>query len=208
MQTDKNSEQIDVIVDRLYNSKTKSFVGCEDQQIEFQDTISRKPVPKELMLDIVERLYTSDTEASSGGKRGPKVTTNKVSRPPATADEMKEIYQRLSSAHTKSSRNQKCRTYEEPKPPGYGLKLLPVIDGLEKRFNPDSGLPKEKVEEVVQHLHTKQTGASQARRDNPRHLLYPERTLLMNNVERILDFQEKGSLVKQTVLQRREKWYN
>ena len=49
---------------------------------------------------------------------------------------------------------------------------------------------------------------TQARIDNMRILLYPERTLLMNEPNRIKTFQETGSLVKQAILQRREKWYN
>ena len=176
--------------------------------MEAQDIISRKPVTQEKLLDIVERLYTSDTIAWTGGKPPPKMVTNSVSRQPASEDEMKEIYQRLNGTHTKSSQPTDCKSYEPMNPPGYGQKMLPPIEGLEERFKGSKGLPKEKVEEKVGELHSTQTKASQARRDNPRHLLYPERTLLMNNVERIVEFQEKGSLVKQTVLQRREKWYN
>lgn len=176
--------------------------------MEAVDTISCKPVPQEKLLDIVERLYTSETIASVGGKPPKKQTTNSVARAPASEEEMKEIYERLYSASTKGKSGQVCKTFDPMKPPGFGQKMLPPIEGLDERFSGEKPLPTSKVAEVVGTLHSTQTKASQARKDNHRHLLYPERTLLMNNVERIVAFQETGSLVKQTVLQRREKWYN
>lgn len=120
-----------------------------------------------------------------------------------------EIFERLNKTHTVSSANtgQIRHPKDPPKPPGYGMKMFPIIEGLDTRF---AGFPasQDKVAEVVGHLMKTQTTASQAKLDNPRILLYPERTTLMNNVERIRAYQENGAVAKQNMLQRREKWYN
>ena len=52
------------------------------------------------------------------------------------------------------------------------------------------------------------TGASKARKDFPRILLYPERTILHNNTSRIRSYQDSGTMSRQKELARREKWYN
>ena len=95
---------------------------------------------------------------------------------------------------------------EPAKPCGYGLKMYPVIDGIETRFM--GTVDADKKEESLARLLKTQTTSSQARMDNPRILLYPERTTLMNNVERIKAFQDSGATTRQKEMQRREKWFN
>lgn len=178
------------------------------EAMEARDTISKGPVKEDELSSIVERLYSSHTVSSGGeaGKNAP-TATNVVSRPPASESEKKEIYNRLAAAHTKSSNGSQCKPADPAKTPGLGLKMLPVIEGIETRFRDAAG-PPEKVQEVIGRLNTTQTAASKARNDNPRILLYPERTTLMNNVERILAYQQSGSVARQNMLQRREKWFN
>lgn len=135
------------------------------------------------------------------------VAKDTISRAPATDDEIKEISARLASTQTKATKPAPCRSIDELKEPGSGLKMLPVIPGIEERFRGPAVEP-EKTKEAAARLHTTRTKAWQAQLDNHRILLYPERTLLMNNVERIAQYQQNGAIAKQTVLARREKWYN
>ena len=121
---------------------------------------------------------------------------------------MEAIIGRLNSTHTKASSGAtECKPFEENPPAGYGLKMYPVIEGLEQRFKGHEA-PQDKVDEVIGKLHTTPTACSKARKDPPRILLYPERTTLMNNVERIVGYQTSGSVARQKDLQRREKWFN
>ena len=135
------------------------------------------------------------------------VARDVISRPPASNEELGEIVNRLHSTLTKSATGQTCKTYNQPKCPGTGLKMLPTIEGLESRFT-GKEVAADKEKEVRDRLHGAGTKASSARYQNPRILLYPERTLLMNNVERIVAFQQSGAVAKQNVLARREKWFN
>ncbi len=131
-----------------------------------------------------------------------------ISRAPATDEEIQQIVVRLHKTHTKSSAGGgDIKPMEELKPPGTGQKMLPIIEGLEERFK-GKDVPKSKEEEVITRLASAQTKAWKARLDNPRILLYPERTLLCNNVERIVQYQTTGQTVKQALLDRREKWFN
>lgn len=156
---------------------------------------------------IVDRLHTTHTASSSGDARPPTVTVNSVARAPASEEEMKEIYGRLSTTHTKSSSGgAHCRQPPEVIPPNYGSKCFPAIDGLDVRFQGPKAT-EEKANEIMSRLMSTQTKASQARRDNPRILLYPERTLLMNNFERIREYQTTGVVTKQKDLQARERWF-
>lgn len=54
--------------------------------------------------------------------------------------------------------------------------------------------------------HTKSSKQHTAK-NNAKILLYPERTILMNNVDRIVRFQGTGVIDRQAVLGRTEKWY-
>ena len=131
-----------------------------------------------------------------------------MSKGPATQEEIDGIVNRLSKTHTKSSAGgEMCKTMEELKAPGYGQKMLPAIEGLEGRFK-GAQVEKSKEDEVIQRLHSAHTKSWKSKLDHPKILLFPERTLLCNNVERIKMFQESGQTVKQNILERREKWYN
>ena len=178
--------------------------------MEAQDIISKKPVSADEASEISERLFSTHTISSK--KEGPPRADhvkNEVARDPATEDEMLEIYKRLHGTGTKSSKGgEACEAPSVPKVPGYGLKAYPIIEGIETKFKGESPLAKDKMTEAVGRMHTTQTRSSQSRRDNPRILLYPERTTLMNNVERIVAYQQTGSVAKQNMLQRREKWFN
>lgn len=192
---------------RLYKTPTKAMI------IAVQGVPARKDdkakVSEEQLTTIVERLHTTHTTSSGGGGPQQVICTNSIAREAAQEEELQEIFQRLCKSHTKaSSGGPDCKQYEPISPPGYGQKMYPAIEGLETRFAGDSAVVEEEVKAVAQRLTSKQTTASQARLDNPRILLYPERTILMNNVERIRSFQENGNVAKQTVLARREKWYN
>ena len=175
--------------------------------MEARDIISKDPVDEGRLADIVDRLHTTGTIASKGGKDQKYPGMNKIARSPASEEEMNGIYARLATTHTKSSSGgQGIPPMEPPKTPGIGTKVFPVIKGLDERFK-GSKISKEKESEVIQRLHTAKTKAEDARLSNPRILLYPERTLLCNNVERIHMFQDSGQTVKQAVLDRREKWF-
>ena len=177
------------------------------KQLEAKDTISKDPVNQDKLADIIDRLHTTGTIASKRSKNQKDPNMNKIARTPATEEEMNEIFGRLATMHTKSSSGgQGVPPYEHPKTPGIGTKTFPVIEGLDERFK-GSKVPKEKEKEVIERLHTAKTKAEEARLDNPRILLYPERTLLCNNVERIRTYQDSGQTVKQAVLERREKWF-
>lgn len=178
------------------------------EALEAHDIISKGPVNGDELGSIVERLFTTHTSSSSGSavKDAPK-SSNSIARAPCTNDEKKEIFDRLAKTHTKSTNGEGCRPVVPTGTPGLGLAMLPVIEGIETRFMGEKLSP-EKVQGIIEKMHATQTKSSQSRRDNPRVLLYPERTTLMNNVERIMAFQQTGSVAKQGVLQRREKWFN
>ena len=123
----------------------------------------------------------------------------------AGKDEINEIVRRLYSTHTKSSAGStECKSHEPPPLPGFGQKMLPAIPNLEERF---SGRAKSANVDITKRLHNGSTRASSARLESPRILLWPERTLLMNDVQKIREYNESGSLAKQGVLPRREKWF-
>ena len=131
-----------------------------------------------------------------------------ISKSAASQEEIDGIVKRLNTTHTKSSAGgEVCKTMEQINIPGYGQKMLPAIEGLEERFR-GASVDKSKENEVIERLHSAHTKAWKSRLDNPKILLFPERTLLCNNVERIRMFQENGQTVKQNVLERREKWFN
>ena len=136
------------------------------------------------------------------------VAKDLISRDGVTGDDVKTIVQRLHTTKTECKKGPDLnKVFEIPPIPGLGMKMLPEIEGLETRFR---GTPrgKDEVNEVMKRLHTTNTKASTARKDNPRVLLYPERTTLMNNTERILAYQQNCEVAKQGSLARREKWYN
>lgn len=203
----------EAITNRLNQQHTISSGAQEGDQSEpYDDVISKEPMPMNKVLDIIERLFTTHTESSEGLTKPPKITTNEVSRPSATDEELQEIYNRLHGTHTKTSKGgEECRPWDPVKVPGQGLPMFPFIEDLDKRFNGskliDAKVGEEKIKEIIEALRKNQTVASQARLDPYTILLYPERTLLMNNPERIRQFQENGAIVKQVILQAREKWY-
>ena len=86
--------------------------------------------------------------------------------------------------------------------------MWPTIDGLEERFKGVKAVPRNKWQESSTRLSSAPTKSSAARRDFQRILLYPERTILMNNTERIVNYQKSGAMSRQLDLQRREKWFN
>ena len=128
-------------------------------------------------------------------------------RTPTSSDEVTGIFKRLNSTHTKSSRGGvECKP-DDPLPrPGYGQKVYPIIDGIETRFSGNRKL--DDAGSVIDRLTKTQTKSGSARYAAPRILLYPERTLLCNSVEKIVAYQESGATSKQNVLARREKWFN
>ncbi len=194
----------------LFFSQKQSF-KMPYEALEARDMISKSPVDRNQLADIVDRLYSTQTVSTTGGKSATgyraRRAVNRVARPPCSEEEMGEIYTRLYTTTTKAwTGGEGIGPMDPPKEPGLGLKMYPVIDGLDTRFQ-GASVPKEKKEEIIGRLHTAKTKAEQARLDNPRVLLYPERTLLCNNVERINAYQNNGSTVKQDVLERREKWY-
>ena len=150
----------------------------------------------------------TETKASGGGvpcKADPAAAKDTIS---AASGDVKAISHRLNTAHTKSSSGGvPCRNPEPTTLPGYGLKMFPAIDGLDTRFIGHK-VNKKKVAEVTERLSSATTRASRARLENHRILLYPERTLLFNDTERIVQFQESGVVVKQKDMSAREKWYN
>ncbi|KAK2189243.1 hypothetical protein NP493_112g01016 [Ridgeia piscesae] len=151
----------------------------------------------------------TETKASSGGvpcKADPATAKDMISKPSA---DVKASSLRLNTAHTKSSKGgEPCRTPQPATLPGYGLKMFPAIDGLDTRFKGHKVNRKKVVADVTQRLSSATTRASRARLENHRILLYPERTLLFNDTERITQFQETGVVVKQKDMSTREKWYN
>ncbi|KAK2169784.1 hypothetical protein LSH36_7g16103 [Paralvinella palmiformis] len=123
----------------------------------------------------------------------------------ASKEELESIVKRLYSTHTKSSSGStSCKTYNPLPSPGYGQKMYPIIPGLESRF---SGRAKTANPEATKRLYETKTRATTARLKSPQILLWPERTLLMNDVNKIRDYYQSGTLAKQSALPRREKWY-
>lgn len=176
------------------------------QTKEAADTISKRAVKSDELDMIVDRLYRSETMSGKICRQSPTTAVDKIARKLESNEEIMAVYKRLNSTHTKSSSPQNCKGFDTPNPPGYGQKMFPIIDGLDTRFG-GKNVPAEKVNDVISRLHTSQTKSSKSRMDNPRILLYPERTLLCNDVERIKAYQDTGETVKQPYLDRREKWY-
>ena len=206
----KRSSEVDAIADRLTSAHTKasSAEPCK--------ALPAVAEPKDAGLtkayeieDMVDRLVTSPTKAWTGElcKTKPTVADNSVSRSAISEDQRNEILHRLNKTHTKSSQGAACKNPEKPLMPGLGQKCLPLIEGLDNRFRgqkSDEG----KVKDIFNRLSSASTRCSRARYENARILLYPERTLLCNDVERIVSYQTNGSTVKQESLARREKWFN
>ena len=139
------------------------------------DTITRKDIEEEEIERIFDRLHKTETISFSGhAPLGAPRAVDEISRPPANAKETREIFTRLYSEHTKSSAGGVgCRPWPAPKPPGYGLKAYPVIQGIETRFKGGARLPSGHVTQAAQRLHSSHTRASSARIDqrttqNPR----------------------------------------
>merc|ERR1711976_545033 len=122
-----------------------------------RDTISRGKVSPVELETIIDRLYNTHTKSSSGGKvckEKPGTATNIIARRNIANDEVDEIYKRLASTHTKSSSGgDGVGPYEHPKTPGLGQKSLPVIEGLETRFQGNK-VPRAKEDEVIARLHS------------------------------------------------------
>ena len=168
------------------------------------------PLPREDLDKIVDRLHNTQTKSSSAQacKASSARIRNQVARQPLPEEERLEIYKRLYSTHTKASAGgMRCKSADPLQTPGMGLKMLPVIEGLEKRFR-GRPMKKEEAEGVVaQRLYRAKTASTNARLAYPRILLYPERTLVGGDVERVRAYHESGTLTKQSLLGRREKWY-
>lgn len=79
---------------------------------------------------------------------------------------------------------------------------------MDTRFKENSAT-KDKVQDIINKMHSKHTVSSEhhTAKKNAAILLYPERTILMNNVDRIVRFQDTGVIDRQGVLGRTEKWY-
>ncbi|CAH1795530.1 unnamed protein product [Owenia fusiformis] len=141
----------------------------------------------------------------------PGMAKDIISRDPASKEEMAEIIDRLNKTTTVSKRggeDYKDKAWDYPKTPNLGSKMLPIIDGLDDRFKGGSVNSKETYDDITGRLHTTRTKAASLRYDYPRILLYPERTTLMNNTQRIVDYNNSGAVAKQKELARRERWYN
>ena len=192
------------------------------------DQISKKARPEEEINMIVDRLYTMETESWKGGDQnkqfgqprlpggGKKMLPfiegldSRFKGKPLAGEELKAASDRLNTTKTTASpvRYKDIQTnFKQPIIPNLGTKCLPEIDGLDIRFR-GAPQPTEQLQESTKRLHTTQTKATTARVDNPRILLYPERTTLMNNTARILAYQQNCEVAKQPSLARREKWYN
>ena len=173
------------------------------KQTEYKQSGGKKVSEQELDA-IIERLYTSTTKSLSCQEQ-PYYVKDIISRPGTSSADVKEITNRLASAHTKSSSGGvECKAKPELTPIGYGLKSYPTIEGIETRFKGNSSA---NASAVSSRLMSAQTRASKSRLESPAVLLYPERTMLMNEPERIRAYQTSGDMSKQGVLGRREKWY-
>ena len=204
------AKERDAITERLSSAHTKAWTGepCKTQPV--------VATPKEATMtkayeveDMVDRLATTHTKAWSAEpcRAQPVVADNSIAKDPVPEREMTEIFKRLNTTHTKATEPTACKPYEPPKTPGLGQKCLPDIDGLDARFK-GKRVDSAKAGNIFSRLSSASTKSSRARYDNAKILLYPERTLLCNNVERIVNYQNTGSVVKQDTLARREKWFN
>ena len=132
---------------------------------------------------------------------------NLIGGEPKPIEEQLLICKRLYVTHTKSSAGGvRCKSADPLTPQGYGMKMLPIIDGLEGRFRGKSA-NKNKCSEVADRLHRAKTASVKSRADYPRILLWPERTLVGGSVERVKQYHDSGLVTKQALLERREKWY-
>ena len=207
---DKTSSDVDAIAARLSSAHTKAWSAEPCKALPAVAEPKDGGLTKAYEIeDMVDRLVTSPTRAFSGlpCKVKPLEADNSLAREPVSEQERNEILHRLNKTHTKSSQGAPCKDPDEPNTPGLGTKCLPVIEGLEKRFKGQKS-DENKVKDIFNRLSSASTRSSRARYENARILLYPERTLLCNNVERIVSYQNTGATVKQEVLARREKWFN
>ena len=205
----RDEESTKQIFERLSSEQTKSSRGEQCRATGEEVTPSRQ-VPEADVDQIVERLHNTHTKSYRAApcRSSPAKAQDTISRPRGSDDDVDQITQRLVKTHTKSSSGgAECKTMDPLKSPGYGQKMYPIIDGLVQRFSGRLRPATGSVDGITQRLTSAQTKASQARLDNPRILLYPERTLLCNNVARIGMFQQNGVTVRQKELARREKWY-
>ena len=205
-----NEDDVVTITQRLAESPTKSWTA---EVCKISPTVAEPldfKLPEYEVDEIVDRLNRTHTASSSAKpcRATPTVAENIVAREPATEEEIKTIFSRLQTTHTKSSNGgAECKPHDPPAPQGLGHKMLPIIDGLEERFKGDKAMKKEKADSVFTRLTSAHTRSSRARGESPKILLYPERTLLCNNVTRIVNYQNTGEVVKQATLARREKWF-
>ena len=205
-----SESEVSAITDRLASTHTKAWTGETCKSAPVVATPREPEMTKTYEIDdLVERLVTTETRAWSGlpCRAKPVVADNSVSRAPVSDDEKTAMLHRLNQTPTKSSAGEACKSYEPPPPPGLGLKCLPDIAGLAQRFK-GAPAPQAKVNDIFSRLSSASTRSSRARYEHAKILLYPERTLLCNNVERIVSYQNTGSVVKQEALARREKWFN
>ncbi|CAD5119083.1 DgyrCDS7728 [Dimorphilus gyrociliatus] len=204
-----DSKEVENITNRLYSSHTKSSsISSGDNNTPVQDSISRTGVTSNDLTNIIDRLHTTHTQSSSGavGHQRPRDT---ISKPFESEEDTKQIVDRLHKTHTKSSSGgELCKIYEPKTPQNYGTKAYPVIEGLDTRFR-EKTAPKDKVKDIINKMHTSHTVCSELHtsKKNASILLYPERTILMNNVDRIVRFQDTGAIDRQGMLGRTEKWY-
>lgn len=171
--------------------------------------LHQRKVNGEELDEIVERLHTTSTKSSGKPCRLPvPAMKNVIAGAPLPVGEQLEICQRLYSTPTKaSSGGKRCKSAVPLTTPGLGLKMLPVIEGLEGRFK-GAGRPKSHSGTTVGgRLHSTQTATARSRQDYPRILLWPERTLVSGNLERLRAYQDTGMLSKQAGLPRRDKWF-
>ena len=199
-----SSEEAKKIFDRLSTSYTKSLLEEECRVKVMTDMTASPQVDEGEVDEIVKRLHSTQTKSSKGeGCRVEgTVARDTISRKFTSEDEVQESFKRLQTTHTKSSSGDTvpCKEIKAPQ-------TLPVIEGLDGRFKGDAKSNKSKMADITERLSSAHTRSSKARLDNPRILLYPERTLLCQNVKRINDFQVDGSTVRQKELARREKWF-
>lgn len=206
-----SESEVNEITERLYKTPIlMATIDPDSMGPRAEDRITKKqPKNKSEVDEITERLNTTYPKCQSGDIKPPEVCNNTIAKKVESEDEVKEIFARLRTTHTKSSSGGvPCKQSDPPKPIGFGTKCYPIVEDIESKFKGAKPVPKEKYDEITDRLLKTQTCNSQARLDNPKVLLYPERTKLMNNVDRIRNYQDSGSVVKQKEMERREKWYN
>ena len=155
-----------------------------------------------------------DKSRPKGGtsNRSPFTVQDIISKRKLTNDQLRQSSQRLYSAKTKSfARGRPIEnqvkiqdTFKEPNPVGYGQKLWPHIEGLETRFK---GTRPARSATVFDRLFRTQTKSGQAKYRDVAIPLYPEKAVLMSNKEHAKTYHDTGSIPKQVVLARSEKWF-